>query len=864
MNVWYHHPTIFKRRFALRLAGLLSLCVALTTTLLFANVSHATTGINQTLSFQGRLLSSSGAVVPDGHYNIQFKIYQDGDGTTAGDSGGTLKWTESYINNGGMSGVQVTNGFFSVNLGSLNPFGTQVDWNQDTLWLSMNVAGSSASCTTFGTSPCTADGEMLPMKRITSTPYALNSGMLGGKTADNFLQLAQGVQEDASNNTSSIYVNKTGSGGNFLQLQNASTDVLTVTNDGNLTFGGTTEHTITVGDAPDGSAGQRLTIKGGNGGGDSLNGGELLLQGGDAADGSNANGGDITLDGGTGKDGGVNGSIAIGTARARFISIGSTWAAISQDIYIGANDTSGSYSNVTIGSGGDATGGTTAVQSKDDTTVSTNGTQRARFSSSSDTLYVGNADASGQAATANTFTIQGTSSTSSNVQGGGLTVQAGSATNGDANGGNLTLSAGSGSGTGASGLVVISTPTFQTAGQQNCSSNCTITQANLDSNGAVIINATTPGLTVTMNDPTITTAGRIVYVMAAGGSDDFTLSANSGSSKVTVHQNSAATMIWNGSDWSVAGSSNSTTLQDVYNNTLQSTGSTGVTLGNGGSSSGLVIHDSSTDPVSGSLLTVQDSLDDALFSINSNADTNVSNVQVGSNGGGDSTTLFTLDKASSAPTITNSDLLGSMYYDTTIGKVQCYEADGWGACGSSPDNIITISPEYTNAVMHGTGVGSMTSDFCSDSLGINDGSSGQPSICASGQTYNFYKWTSPQTTSQTYSIYVTYKLPSTFKSFSAGSTTLKARTDDGSSGGSASVQYTVMRNTGSNLTTCGSAVAVSSGTQTTWQTGTASSTSDPANCSFAAGDSIVLKIDVAANKNAVAYVSDLGFTFSNE
>ena len=172
MTVWCHLPTIFKRRLALRTAGLLTLCVALITTLVFANVSHASTGVNQTLSFQGRLLSSSGAVVPDGHYNIQFKIYQDGDGTTAGDTGGTLKWTESYVNDGGTSGVEVKDGFFSVNLGSLNAFGTQVDWNQDTLWLSMNIAGSSTSCTTFGGSGCTADGEMLPMKRITSTPYA--------------------------------------------------------------------------------------------------------------------------------------------------------------------------------------------------------------------------------------------------------------------------------------------------------------------------------------------------------------------------------------------------------------------------------------------------------------------------------------------------------------------------------------------------------------------------------------------------------------------------------------------------------------------------------------------------------------------
>ena len=129
-----------------------------------------------------------------------------------------------------------------------------------------------------------------------------------------------------------------------------------------------------------------------------------------------------------------------------------------------------------------------------------------------------------------------------------------------------------------------------------------------------------------------------------------------------------------------------------------------------------------------------------------------------------------------------------MYYDTTLGELQCYEADGWGACGASPDNIVTISPEYTNAVMHGTGVGTMTSDLCSDTLNINDGSSGQPTICGTDETYNFYKWTSPQASTQTYSIYVTYQLPDTFKDFSSGSTSVMGRTDDGPSGGSATVE----------------------------------------------------------------------------
>ncbi|MGB4967319.1 MAG: NosD domain-containing protein, partial [Candidatus Saccharimonadales bacterium] len=237
------------------------------------------------------------------------------------------------------------------------------------------------------------------------------------------------------------------------------------------------------------------------------------------------------------------------------------------------------------------------------------------------------------------------------------------------------------------------------------------------------------------------------------------------------------------------------------------------------------------------------------------------NVQVGSGSNGGPTTLFTVDKGASAPIAANNDaLLGSMYYDTTLGKLQCYESDGWGACGSSPDNIVTISPEYTNAVMHGTGIGTMTSDLCSSTLNINDGTSSQPTICGTNETYNFYKWTSPQATAQTYSIYVTYQLPITFKEFASGSTSIMGRTDSASS----TVQYQIYRsNSTSGMSACGSAVTVSTGVQTSWQPGQATGAADPSTCSFAGGDSVVFKISVTSSSNANAYVGNLGFTFSN-
>jgi parallel beta-helix repeat protein len=297
--------------------SLLSLCLFIA-----VRPAHAVAGINQQINFQGRLLNAQGATVPDGYYNIQFKIYQDGDGQTAGNTtgspAGTLKWTESHINDNG-KGILVRNGFMSVQLGSVTAFGSSVDWDQDTLWLSMNVGNTNATCTPF--TSCAPDGEMVPMKRMSSTPYAINSGQLGGKTSAQFLQLAQGVQTDASTNTSSIFVNKT-STGNLLQLQASGTDVFTLSNAGDITFGANANHTLGVSAAAASTAGRQLTVSAGGGGsGTGSVGGDLVLQGG-AAGGTNANGGNVTINAGAKTGTGTDGIVSIGTNNTSGISLG--------------------------------------------------------------------------------------------------------------------------------------------------------------------------------------------------------------------------------------------------------------------------------------------------------------------------------------------------------------------------------------------------------------------------------------------------------------------------------------------------------------------------------------------------------------
>lgn len=1118
---------------------------------LLSGQTQAATGINQQVNFQGRLLTSEGATVPDGYYNIQFKIYQDGNGQTVGNPGGSLEWTESHLNDNGQ-GVTVKNGFLSVQLGSVNAFGSSVDWDQDTLWLSMNIAGTGEACTPFAN--CNPDGEMLPMKRLSATPYSLNSALLGGISSAGYVQMAQGLQTDASSNTT-IHIDKTGSG-DLMALQSGGNDAITIANSGSITFGAATDHAIAVATADADTAGRQLTVEAGAAGSGTgaLDGGDLVLQGG-AGGGTDGNGGDVLISAGAADGSGLDGVITIGATTTSAINIGT--------------NTSGDTTDVTIGTGAAAGGGNTTLQAKNNIELATDGVVRGTFDTAN-RLFLGNGVI---AASPDDFTVSGTGSNATGINGGDLSVQGGDATTGDAHGGNLHLSGGVGAGTGVDGLVVLGTTSFSTASVQDCSTDCTITQANIDSNGTIIINATENNLAVTLPDPTNMTAGRIIYVSAANGSRDFTLTSNSGGTgnDVSMRQNASATMVWNGDDWTAAGASSSTTLQAAYDNTLTSAGGAELVLNApGGNADGLTIRNNGTDPITGGILEAQTSIGSSLFSVNNNAEeyatnggaetsgdteaafpantwgpttggtvdryttvgesvatgqasvrvqasgadqgarntmstsltagltytvsfavrdgqnfdtlevlyspdgttsgtttctdnrtvtssiwtrvscdfiasgsitsgnailirqadsatrtffvdnlsvtidasatyvadgsvdealgsnwtafgtldglsretgviydtsssvsvdtpssadvgvrnnlvtnpatdtqylvtfyarstntfddirvryspdggtsfvscmdyntravptdgfvevtcllttdgtsvtdpdliidqptasdrtfyvdalsmtlntNNSNNVQIGGANKGGPTTLLTLDRSNGEPIAANNDAyLGSMYYDTETGRIQCYESDGWGACGAQPDNIQNLNPEYPGAVLNGDGIGTMTADFCSNDTAL----SVNTALCSTGEAKNYYAWTSPQATMQTYSVIVSYQLPSTFKGFASDDTVqLIGRVDDTSN---ADVTYEMFKSTGSQVTKCGSGetdvIAAGGDMPNVWHTSGING-NEATGCNFteaSAGNFIIFKINLKARSNANAYVSTLSFT----
>lgn len=775
MNVWCHLPTIISQRRFLKILGLLTLCVALITTLFFSVATHAAPGVNQTISFQGRLLDKNGSPVADGYYNIQFKIYQDGSGTQANNPDGTLEWTETHINNGGNNGVFVKNGYMSVDLGATTPFGTSVDWNQDTLWLSMNIAGSSTVCTEFGTAPCLADGEMLPMKRLTATPYALNSAMLGGKTAADF------IQNGTTQQTGNFNISGTGIAG----IIQGNTSVL-----------------APLFDTPT-----------------------------------------------------TNGILSIGTTNASEINIGTNLYA--QNVNIGT--ATNGIKNVTIGSL--ASTSSTLIQGGDlgVRVVTDGGFAVHNVSSGTDTLLL---DTNGNATVSlvNSSNFRVDSSTGQTLLGvnndGNVTLGSSAAlqVNGDAyfNRG-LSIQ-------GNTGLEYI------TPGGASLDTAINIANYQLGAYGTVFAF----GLPAT-SDPT---ARGMLVADARTGNHQATIGV------LSPNEDQIMGFSWNGSNSTgyISNTANKIALQGggldlltvnnnggVANVGIGNNASSGYALdvtGGANVSSGYSINGVSVLNNNGLNFSGSSTSTVAAASGQTLQLTGDGGVRIGDGQASGQPTLLTVDKASATPTATGDAVLGSMYYDTTLGKLQCYEADGWGACSSSPDNFVTLSPEYTNAVTNGSGVGEMTSDICSDTLNLNDGSSSQPTICGTNETYNFYNWTTTETSAQTKDIYVTYQLPSNFTGFVDGSTSLIGRTDDAA----ADVSYQVYKNTASGLVACGSSVSVSTGAQSTWQKATASGSADPANCAFTANDSIVFKISLTSQfttQATNAYASTLSFAFSD-
>lgn len=147
--------------------------------MMFAAASaQAASGINHQISYQGKLLDSSGVAVANGVYQMKFSVYGAG-------SGGAVLWTASgTVATPTAIPITVQNGLFSVMLGDTSASGgwqngfDGFSWNNDNIYLGV----------TIGT-----DGEMTPRKRMGAVPQAFNAERLQGMYASSSVSGGQSL-----------------------------------------------------------------------------------------------------------------------------------------------------------------------------------------------------------------------------------------------------------------------------------------------------------------------------------------------------------------------------------------------------------------------------------------------------------------------------------------------------------------------------------------------------------------------------------------------------------------------------------------------------------------------------------------------
>ncbi len=96
----------------------------------------------RTMNFQGTLADGIGMTLPDGNYNLTFRLWN-------ADVGGATLWTEARS-------VALSGGIFSIGLGEVTPLALVFD---QPYWLGIQVGG---------------DAELSPRSPLTGMPYALN------------------------------------------------------------------------------------------------------------------------------------------------------------------------------------------------------------------------------------------------------------------------------------------------------------------------------------------------------------------------------------------------------------------------------------------------------------------------------------------------------------------------------------------------------------------------------------------------------------------------------------------------------------------------------------------------------------------
>ncbi len=193
--------------FSLSLGKFAFMALAMMAVLVFSlllNAPSAQAAVPTTINFQGRLANASGVTMANGSYNMRFRIH-------TAPTGGTLLWTETRETT---NRVVVTNGLFTVQLGSVTPLTASIFNNASTLYFEIELpTPGTATCSTASCQTWT-EGAMTPRSVIAASAYAMNAATLDGVAASGFVQSSSNATGDLLVGTAGNTWGKLAIGGN--------------------------------------------------------------------------------------------------------------------------------------------------------------------------------------------------------------------------------------------------------------------------------------------------------------------------------------------------------------------------------------------------------------------------------------------------------------------------------------------------------------------------------------------------------------------------------------------------------------------------------------------------------------------------
>ena len=228
-----------RSRFVISLAVFIG-AIGVLVSLFPAHSAHAVQSVPYQMNFQGRLNDSTGAPMPNGTYNMRFRIYSVL-------SGGSSVWSEQRSVYSGTGVTVTTGGLFSVQLGSVSSLPPAIFNSASTLYLEVELpTPATATCSTSSCESYT-EGAMTPRNPIASSPSAINSDLLDGLDSSAFATATGGSgyiqNQSASSQSADFRISGTGSAA---ALQSTSLDMRSANAGGTLTIGGTYAGSISL------------------------------------------------------------------------------------------------------------------------------------------------------------------------------------------------------------------------------------------------------------------------------------------------------------------------------------------------------------------------------------------------------------------------------------------------------------------------------------------------------------------------------------------------------------------------------------------------------------------------------------------